>query len=618
MSVPEQTLTTPELATGFTERIEARLGHLYPDYQVASTLHRITDLVRTHMAAHPPRPGERWNQQDAILITYGGSIRDDTEVPLSTLHQFLRQHLTGTVNCVHLLPFFPFSSDDGFAVIDYRQVNPELGDWADIERLASDFNLMMDLVINHCSRENLWFVDYVNNVSPGKDYFIEMDPDSDLSQVVRPRSTPLLTQVHTHGGVRHVWATFSDDQVDLNFANPDVLLEFISIFLFYIARGARFIRLDAIAFLWKQPGTRCIHLRQTHEVVKLLRDIIDLAAPQCVLLTETNVPNGENISYFGHSDEAHMVYQFSLPPLLLHALHRGDASYLTDWAIDYPRPPGGCTYFNFTASHDGIGLRPLEGLLPEAEIAQLLDAMRGYGGYVSMKANADGIDTPYEINITYFDALRGTHRGSDALQVDRFVCAQSVMLALQGIPALYVHSLTATPNDQHGVEHSGRTRAINRHVWDLQRLNELLQDPQSDSARVFNELKRRLRVRRRHPAFHPDSDQQTLDLGNRVFALWRLARYQRVLVINNVTARKAGVAVGEREYLLAGSETITDGIGPYRFQISANSFFQTNTRAAARLYALVAQFAALSGRETVVDLYSGTGTIERSSLHPIT
>lgn len=525
----------------FLERVEARLCYLYDEYLVASTLRRITELVSGHMAQHPPRHGQRWNEQDAILITYGGSIRNAGELPLTSLRHFLREHLTGTINSVHVLPFFPFSSDDGFAVIDYRQVDPALGGWQEIERLAADFNLMADLVINHCSRESLWFIDYINNVPPGKDYFIEMDPDSDLQQVVRPRSTPLLTPVHTHGGVRHVWATFSEDQIDLNFANPDVLIEFISIFLFYLSKGARFVRLDAIAFLWKQPGTRCIHLRQTHEVVKLLRDIIDQAAPQCILLTETNVPNGENISYFGHSDEAHMVYQFSLPPLLLHALHKGDAGHLTRWAMDYPRPPPDCTYFNFTASHDGIGLRPLEGLLPQSEITELLEAMRGYGGYVSMKANPDGVDSPYEINISYFDALRGTHRGTDDQQVARFICAQSVMLALQGIPALYLHSLTATPNDQRGVEQSGRTRAINRHVWDLQELSGLLQDAASETARVFDELRRRLGIRRLQSAFHPDSDQQTLDLGRGLFALWRLARFQRILAINNVTDREQTV-----------------------------------------------------------------------------
>ncbi len=524
-----------DLPHWFADRAQARLQYLYEEYQVASVLHRIVELVLAHRQQFPPVEQERWSEEDVLLITYGGSIKSEEEVPLQTLHRFLKEQLSDSINSVHILPFFPYSSDDGFAVIDYRQVDKQLGDWDDLEGIGSDFNLMFDLVINHCSRENLWFIDFINNVSPGKEYFIELDPDTDLHEVVRPRSTPLLVPVHTHTGIRHVWATFSEDQIDLNYRNPEVLIELIRIFLFYISKGARFIRLDAIAFLWKEIGSRCIHLRQTHEVVRLLRDIIEAAAPQCVLITETNVPNGENISYFGNSDEAHMVYQFSLPPLLLHALHRGNAAQLTRWAEDYPRPPPDCTYLNFTASHDGIGLRPLEGILSANEVTGLIEAMREYGGYVAMKSNPDGKEAPYEINITFFDALKGTWRGIDQWQVTRFICAQTVMLAIQGIPALYLHSLTATPNDQKGVEQSGRTRSINRHSWALDELSQLLQEPKSPQAIVFDELKRRLLIRRRQLAFHPESDQQTINLGDHLFALWRLGKYQRILAVHNVT-----------------------------------------------------------------------------------
>lgn len=532
-----------DLPHWFAERAQARLERLYGEYQVASLLHRIIELMLDHRQQFPPVARERWSEQDVVLITYGDSIKAPGEVPLRTLHRFLKEELSDSINSVHILPFFPYSSDDGFSVIDYRQINKELGDWNDLKDIGKDFNLMFDLVINHCSRENLWFIDYINNVAPGNGYFIEIDPDTDLRQVVRPRSSPLLVPVHTHSGIHHVWATFSEDQIDLNYRNPEVLIEFIRIFLFYIAKGARFIRLDAIAFLWKEIGTRCIHLRHTHEVVKLLRDIIEAAAPQCVLITETNVPNGENISYFGSSDEAHMVYQFSLPPLLLYALHRGTASQLTHWAMDYPRPPSDCTYLNFIASHDGIGLRPLEGILSANEVNGLIESMREYGGYVAMKSNPDGTEGPYEINISLFDALKGTWRGTDQWQISRFICAQSVMLVIQGIPALYLHSLTATPNDQKGVEQSGRTRSINRHRWALDELSRLLQDPASPQAIVLAELKHRLRIRSQQQAFHPESDQRTIDLGDGLFSLWRLGRHQRILTVHNVTDQQQQLAL---------------------------------------------------------------------------
>jgi len=120
----------------------------------------------------------------------------------------------------------------------------------------------------------------------------------------------------------------------------------------------RIARLDAVAFLWKELGTNCLHLPETHELVKLFRDVCEIVAPRAIILTETNVPHAENVSYFGQGDEAHMVYQFSLPPLLLHAFITGNGQYLTHWASGLEPPPAGCTFFNFTASHDGVGVRP--------------------------------------------------------------------------------------------------------------------------------------------------------------------------------------------------------------------------------------------------------------------
>lgn len=529
---------TQDLPHWFTERAEARLKFLYGETAMPALMNRLIQLIYEFTAGRfQPKPSELWNERDVIFITYGDSIQRPEERPLFALFKFLTTYLKDTFSSVHILPYFPYSSDDGFAVIDYRAVNSDLGNWEDIQRIAHRFKLMTDLVINHVSRENLWFVDYLSNAEPGRDYFIELDPDTDLSSVVRPRNTPLLVKAYTRKGLRHVWATFSKDQIDLNFKNPDVLLEFIELLLFYLHKGSKIIRLDAVAFLWKRLGTRCIHLRETHEVVKLLRDIIEVAAPSAVLITETNVPNGENLSYFGNSDEAHMIYQFTFPPLVLHALYRGNSQYLTYWAKDTSRPPKGCTFLNFIASHDGIGLRPAEGILPEDQLAQLVDAMHQFGGYVTLRANSDGVDTPYEINISLFDALKGTVAGPDQWQIQRFICAHAIMLALQGIPAFYIHSLLATPNDLFGVEQTGRTRAINRHKWNYDKLIELLNNPRTPNAEVFHELIRLIQIRRQQKAFHPDGAQKTLDLGHSVFALWRTSpeKDQQILTISNIT-----------------------------------------------------------------------------------
>ena len=549
---------TYELPLWFTQRVEARLRFLYGEERTGSLMNRL--INRLHAFPIGPVSGRKqyWDEEDVIMISYGDHIRHAKEKPLKTLYEFLTLHLKDSINCVHILPYFPYSSDDGFAVIDYKNVDSQLGDWLDIERISQNFSLMTDLVINHISRENLWFIDYLSNKKPACDYFIEMPEDTDVSTVVRPRSTPVLVPAHTHEGIRHVWATFGEDQIDLNFANPEVLFEFIDILLLYIEEGSRFIRLDAIAFLWKKLGTRCINLRETHEVVKLLRDIVDVVAPGTILITETNVPNGENLSYFGNSDEAHMVYQFTLPPLLLHAFYHSNSRYLSQWAKDMPRPQKNCTYLNFIASHDGIGLRPAEGILPEEEVLSLVDAMHEYGGYVSMRTSLEGKESPYEINIALFDALKGTCQGPDQWQLRRFICAHSIMLALQGIPAVYLHSLTATTNDYKGVEQTGRTRSINRRRWDYDELMDLLKNPDTPHAIVFHEFKRLLQVRRKQAAFHPSAAQETLSIADALFAFWRISpdQQQRILVVSNLSP--------ERQVLTLPDHPITQGSGLWR------------------------------------------------------
>lgn len=557
------------ILSGFKQRLERIYSERNDLQELAQNILRLCQQFSDNAARQENAVrAERWSEQDVILITYGHSIQHSGEIPLQTLGDFLRAHLQDTVNNVHILPFFPYSSDDGFSVIDYRQVNPDWGSWEDISAIARDFDLMMDLVINHCSRENLWFVDYIANREPYSDYFIETDPATDVSAVTRPRNTPLLTPVHTHRGVRHVWATFSEDQIDLNFENPAVLLEFIQILLLYVERGARFIRLDAIAFLWKKIGTRCVHLPQTHEVVKLLRDVLDYAAPEVVLITETNVPVAENLSYFGQSDEAHMVYQFGLPPLVLHALNRGNASFLTDWADKIPPLPPGCTYLNFTASHDGIGVRPVEGILPEREVQDLIDSMHRFGGFVSMKANPDGSQSPYEINISLFDACMGTRRGSDHFQVQRFLCSQAIMLALRGIPALYIHSLVATPNDLDHVEQTGRTRSINRKIWDKHELECLLNNPVTPQAEVFTELRRIIRIRRDQKAFHPDARQDIVRINSDLFIVKRTSvdNSQTLYALSNVTERILQLPLASLGFLPGG---LTDLLSHHEADIAA-------------------------------------------------
>jgi sucrose phosphorylase len=455
------------------ERVQRHLDAIYRDNPLDADLDGLAEVLLDLMGLDasmdaPQRYINHWDQRDAIVITYGDSVLEQGERPLRTLKRFLDEHVRGYLTGVHILPFYPWSSDDGFAVLDYSSVNEALGDWADIDAIGWDYHLMADLVINHCSSRSLWFENFLRGRSPGQGYFFTASPEQDLSAVVRPRTSPLLKEVETAQGTRHVWCTFSHDQVDLDFRNPEVLKQFVSIIRHYMDHGVRIFRLDAVAFLWKIPGTSCLNLEETHEIVRLLRTLVEHAREDAVLITETNIPNRENLSYFGNANEAHCVYNFSLPPLLVNALITGDCSYLKQWMMSMPPAQNGTAYFNFIASHDGIGLRPAEGLLSDGEIKTLVATMQHFGGNVSYRALEGGKRKPYEINISLFDALQGTTSGPDTWGVERFVCAHAIMLGLEGIPGIYIHSLVGTRNDYDRVENTGHYRAINRHQWDYE------------------------------------------------------------------------------------------------------------------------------------------------------
>ncbi|HHC29820.1 MAG TPA: alpha-amylase [Rhodobacterales bacterium] len=576
-------------AASFSARLEDLLTQIYPDLDSAILASQVIDAFwpeGTHRRIRQRKPGNNmWSQADAVLITYGDTITDGANTPLQLLHDFLVTRLKGVVNGVHILPFFPFTSDDGFAVTDYREVNPSLGTWADVTRIGRAFHLMSDMVLNHVSSQSPWFNDFRQSHAPYDQFFITRDPEGDFSKVVRPRTTPLFRTVETSDGPKEVWCTFSHDQVDLNFANPEVLLEILRIIRLHVDKGVRIIRLDAVAFLWKKSGTSCIHLPETHAIVKLLRLLADFATESVVLLTETNVPKAENLSYFGHRDEAHSIYNFPLPPLVLHALLSGTARYLLKWQRAMPPAPLGCAYLNFTASHDGIGMRPAEGLLPASEIDRMIETVKAGGGLASMRSLPDGGESVYELNTSYFDAMTRSFEGEDAHKIARFLCSQTIVMSMEGIPAFYIHAMLATPNDFEAVERRGMNRAINRHRWDYPTLREKLADRYSDQAVVFEALSERLRLRARQPAFHPNATQFTLSVEDRVFGLWRqsLDRSQSIFALHNVSGDTVEIDVPSLNLIedeawsdLLTGEAVTPGDGmitlaPYQCRWIANS-----------------------------------------------
>ncbi|MGL4610276.1 MAG: sugar phosphorylase [Trueperaceae bacterium] len=482
------------------------------------------------------------SERDVVVIIYGDQISTEGETPLKTLHGFANKYLNKAVTGIHLLPFYPYTSDDGFSVVDYLVVDKNLGDWADVEAMSRNYKLMFDAVINHVSAKSEWFQSFLRDEAPYTDYFITENPGTDLSKVVRPRTSPLLTPFETPSGTKHVWTTFSADQIDINYENPKVLLEVIKMLLLYIEKGAEIIRLDAVTYLWKEVGTTCVHHPKTHRVLQLFRSIVEDVAPHVVLLTETNVPHEENMSYFGDGhNEARMVYNFALPPLTLYTFLKQDATALQSWVTSLKTPGDKTCFFNFLASHDGIGVRPIESILGKAGIDFLVESVQQHGGFISYKNNSDGSQSPYEMNIVYFDALNNPNVSESVeMQVKRFIAAHSIMFALAGMPGIYIHSLLGSRSYHDGVKQTGHNRSINREKFDLDGLEADLTDAQGLRRQVLDELTKLLEVRQCEKAFHPQTSQEVLTTQKEVFAL---RRGDAVYCLHNVSTQAQEVAL---------------------------------------------------------------------------
>jgi sucrose phosphorylase len=559
------------------ESLLEHLQFIYGKNQADRLMQQLLSRLQTFQNQHPNLSRRDPSipcvtEKDTILITYGDMVQKESQNPLQSLSAFLKKKIADTISTVHILPFFPYSSDDGFSVIDYQKVNTDLGDWDDIQELAAYFRLMFDAVINHISAKSDWFQGFLHGESQYQDYFFEIPPKFDASQVFRPRALPLFTRFQTKNGEKQIWTTFSEDQIDLNFRNPKLLLDVIDVLLLYVANGAEFIRLDAIAFIWKESGTSCIHLPQTHQIIQLFRSILDIVAPKVSIITETNVPHEENISYFGDGyNEAQMVYNFSLPPLTLHAFHTSNTEALSKWAATLTTPSDQTTYFNFLASHDGIGLMPTRGLLSEDEISNMAKRVQALGGFVSYKNNADGSQTAYELNINYLEALGDPQNLNEdtRLIAQRFLASQSIMLALRGVPGIYFHSLFGSRNWKEGVEQTGRYRTINREKLELDQLEKELEGPRSLRHQVFRGFQHMLNARNSNPAFHPLGEQRILNENGAVFSLLRTSQNGHIhtLCLTNVTDQIIEMSVDQAKLPETRGKSLKDILNKAEYSI---------------------------------------------------
>ncbi len=537
---PEPDYTKPllELTEEQKAQLYKRLKFIYGKEKADEYLPELERILKVYYAHKPDElkerekhfiPEERFTQKDIILITYGDLIMGGDDTPLKALEKFCDSYLEGEISTIHILPFFPYSSDRGFSVIDFTTVDPRLGTWDDIEELEKKYQLMFDGVFNHVSSKSRWFQEFLNGNKRYLEYFISFKSPDDITPeqrklIFRPRTSDILSKYHSINGPVYVWTTFSNDQIDLNYKNPEVLMRVIEILLFYVRHGASIIRLDAVTYLWAEPGTSCIHLDQTHEIVKLFRDVFKIVAPWVALITETNVPHKENISYFGNGDdEAQMVYNFALPPLVLYTFYKEDATAISDWAETLKLKSKTNTFFNFLDSHDGIGLMAVKDILPKEEIDLIIERAQKHGGIISYRAVAGGGKEPYEINITWFSALNDENDKSEdiAFQVKRFVASRIIALVLAGVPGIYLHSMIGTQNDIQAVLETKSNRAINRTVVSYEAIMNALKDPLSKVSRISREFGRLVKIRSKERAFHPNGEQKIIKLSPKIFSVLR-------------------------------------------------------------------------------------------------
>ncbi|WP_312152554.1 sugar phosphorylase [Atlantibacter hermannii] len=545
------------------DKIINLISRVYSDEVDGSYIEKVKQRINACRKNIMETRKKQWNEADVVLITYADQFSSPNEKTLVTFKRFYDKYLAGKFPIVHFLPFYPWSSDDGFSVKDYHQVEPLYGDWKDIGQIKKSSRLMFDFVCNHISAQSEWFQGYLKGRPEYEDFFISVDPDTDLSAVTRPRALPLLTPFTlANGEVKHIWTTFSADQIDLNFANPCVLLAMVDVLLDYLEKGADYIRLDAVGFMWKTPGTSCIHLEKTHLLVKLFRAITDFVAPGTVIITETNVPHKDNVSYLGNGhDEAHMVYQFPLPPLVLHAIRTQSVSTLCRWASILPnKGDGQTTWFNFLASHDGIGLNPLRGIISETEIVDLVASLEKEGAKVNWKNNPDGTRSPYELNVTYMDALTPP-LCSDDERLARFILAHALLLTFPGVPAVYIQSVLGSRNDYDGVARLGYNRAINRQKYSLQETEQLLADPQHLRSRTLHSLTQLITVRQHHSAFHPDSEFSINEMSDGVLEIIRgSSQDEQITALFNFTDKTKTLSFERNHYYdVISGESINSG-----------------------------------------------------------
>ncbi|MCR4328974.1 MAG: alpha-amylase family glycosyl hydrolase [Candidatus Roizmanbacteria bacterium] len=500
--------------------IKNDLETLYPTKP--SLAEEIDELVEKNIQTiKHTRP---FTAKDSALIVYPDHIYEVGKPSLESLTQFLDTNIQDTVNTIHLLPFHLSGGDGGFAVEDYDSIDPRFGTWNDIELLSKKYRIMADFVANHTAITHTWFKEFLNGNERYKDYYLWFEKPMDTSWAYRTRTNPLLTPFEKKDGSRiWVWTNFSPLQADLNYQNPEVFLAMTKILIGYLTHRISLLRIDAAGYLWKQVGTPSVHMKQTHTILAIWREIMAQINPEAYLITETNVPNNINVQYFGKTvPEAHMVYNFGLSPLLLHTFMKKDSTLLTNWVQTLHTPRDDTTYFTITQTHDGVNVRSIEGVLTVDDIAKLAQCSIEVGGGINSRLLPNGTTEPYELNVVYKSFL-----GSN----EALLATQAISLCIEGVPGIYFNSMIGAKNWEEGVKKSNEKRSINRRKYTLNEINAFLQTEES----CLQEYKHMVTVRSQEELFAPKVPQKILSVGPKVFGLQRISGKKALYALTNIS-----------------------------------------------------------------------------------
>jgi len=428
-------------------------------------------------------------QNKVQLITYPDSLGGN----LLTLHYVLRKHLRDAVGGVHILPFYPSSADRGFAPITHDEVDPQFGSWVDIEKIGADFDLTVDFMVNHISRQSPFFQDYLENgdLSEYADMFLgfhKFGPDGisdeDLAKVyTRKPRPPYLEIQRPDGSNERVWCTFDYEQIDLDWASPLTRAVMRNSLIRLGRSSAKMIRLDAFAYTTVEIGTNCFFREPAvWELLDWLKDCVQPFGAD--VLPEVHEAHGYQLKLSEHD---HWCYDFALPMLVLHTLYHHTGKRLREWLAICPRKQ-----ITTLDTHDGIGIVDVANLMSQEEIDSTMEGLFEQGSNAKKIYSGpeyQNLDI-YQINCTYYSALNHDD--------DAYIAARAIQFFAPGIPQVYYVGWLAGENDTDLVELTRNGRDINRHNYTIEEVAEQVQRP------VVQRLMKLMRFRSSHPAFNGD------------------------------------------------------------------------------------------------------------------